>query len=77
MKRELSRVSRITSRAEEEGRASEEAFDLDQFLQSMSYQDKEFGKKPKHLGLIWKDLEVEVVYSSLNMSHLRKSSTKR
>ncbi|KAI8147471.1 ABC-2 type transporter-domain-containing protein [Fennellomyces sp. T-0311] len=59
MKRELSRISRIPSKAEEEGRASEEAFDLDQFLQSMSYENKKHGKKPKHLGLIWKDLEVE------------------
>ena len=69
MKKELSRISRRSSalvnleKAEEEGRATEEIFDLDQFLQGMSYQDKQIGKKPKHLGVIWKDLEVEVLFS--------------
>ena len=67
MKRELSRISRISSvnqqqleKAGEEGRVAEEEFDLDQFLKGLSYEDKQAGKKPKHLGLVWKDLEVEV-----------------
>ncbi|KAI9265133.1 ABC-2 type transporter-domain-containing protein [Phascolomyces articulosus] len=65
MKRELSRISRHSNvnqdleKAGEEGRVAEEEFDLDQFLQGLSYEDKEAGKKPKHLGLVWKDLEVE------------------
>ncbi|KAI7860713.1 ABC-2 type transporter-domain-containing protein [Circinella umbellata] len=67
MKKELSRISRRSSgiinleKVGEEGRVPEEIFDLDQFLQGMSYQDKQIGKKPKHLGIIWKDLEVEGV----------------
>ena len=66
MKRELSRISRRSGvnqhieKAGEEGRVAEEEFDLDQFLQGLSYEDAQAGKKPKHLGLIWKDLEVEV-----------------
>ncbi|KAI7851923.1 ABC-2 type transporter-domain-containing protein [Circinella umbellata] len=67
MKRELSRISRFSGgnqhieKAGEEGRVAEEEFDLDQFLQGLSYKDVQAGKKPKHLGLIWKDLEVEGV----------------
>ncbi|KAG2218415.1 hypothetical protein INT45_013159 [Circinella minor] len=73
MKRELSRISRISSvnqqsleKAGEEGRVAEEEFDLDQFLKGLSYEDKQAGKKPKHLGLIWKDLEVEGVGADAN-----------
>ncbi|KAI9491802.1 ABC-2 type transporter-domain-containing protein [Zychaea mexicana] len=65
MKKELSRISRHSvadfDKAGEEGRVSEEAFDLDQFLQGLSYEDKQAGKKPKHLGLVFKNLEVEGV----------------
>ena len=50
----------INGPSEEEGRASDEAFDLDQYLQGMSYEDMQSGIKPKRLGLIWKNLKVEV-----------------
>ncbi|KAI9492436.1 ABC-2 type transporter-domain-containing protein [Zychaea mexicana] len=71
MKRELTRASRYSgaddsAKVEEEGRVSEKTFDLDQFLQGMSYEDKKVGKKPKHLGLIWKDLLVEGVGADAN-----------
>ncbi|KAI9257268.1 ABC-2 type transporter-domain-containing protein [Phascolomyces articulosus] len=68
MRRELSRISRQSGgnnsqieKAGEEGRVSEEAFELDQFLKGVSNDESRAGRKPKHLGLIWKDLEVEGV----------------
>ncbi|KAI9488549.1 ABC-2 type transporter-domain-containing protein [Zychaea mexicana] len=66
MKRELSRISRHSNlttldKAGEEGRVSEEEFDLNRFLQGMSYEDTKAGKKPKHLGLVFKNLAVEGV----------------
>ncbi|KAI8147493.1 ABC-2 type transporter-domain-containing protein [Fennellomyces sp. T-0311] len=62
VKRELSKISRhsmIQTSSEEEGRASGDSFDLGQFLQGMSFDDRQAGIKPKRLGLIWKNLEVE------------------
>lgn len=38
----------------------EEEFNLDDFLQSVAVRWEEAGKVPKKLGLIWKDLHVEV-----------------
>lgn len=38
-----------------------EEFNLDEFLHGMSTQAQAAGHKPKHLGLIWKDLMVEVL----------------
>ncbi|KAI8143007.1 ABC-2 type transporter-domain-containing protein [Fennellomyces sp. T-0311] len=59
MKRELTQMSVHSIKAEEEGRVVEELFDLDQFLQGIKDEDRQIGKKPKQLGLIWKKLEVE------------------
>lgn len=44
-----------------------EEFNLDEFLHGISTQAQEAGHKRKHLGLIWKDLTVEV----LPYTHMR------
>lgn len=61
VKRELSRISRTTTNNEsklEEGNAEE--FNLDDFLHGMSDQAAQAGTKSKQLGLIWRNLMVEV-----------------
>lgn len=64
LKRELSHVSRQASKheskLEEGGPKQEDVFDLDEFLHGMNNEAQAAGAKPKHLGLIWKDLVVEV-----------------
>ncbi|KAJ8660040.1 hypothetical protein O0I10_004267 [Lichtheimia ornata] len=61
LKRELSRISRasVPEGKAEEGAADQEVFDLDAFLHDMSNQESSAGHKPKHLGVLWKDLVVE------------------
>ncbi|KAI8140090.1 ABC-2 type transporter-domain-containing protein [Fennellomyces sp. T-0311] len=62
LKRELSQISRRQSIQDdklEEGIASEEEFDLDDFLQTMSADGEKAGQKIKHIGVIWKYLTVE------------------
>ncbi|KAG2224969.1 hypothetical protein INT45_000090 [Circinella minor] len=62
LKKELSRISRRSSTQEsklEEGVVTQEEFNLDEFLHSMSYENQQAGTTPKHLGLIWKHLTVE------------------
>lgn len=44
----------------EEGVTDQEAFDLDAFLHDMSHQEGSAGHLPKNLGVLWKDLVVEV-----------------
>lgn len=71
IKRELSRISRVSSTNKtesklEEGVADEEVFDLDDYLRGMSRQEAENGKTPKSLGLIWRDLTVEVNNKHMN-----------
>lgn len=63
MKRELSRVSRISAPASklEEGGADE--FDLDDFLNGLSSDQSSAGHVNKNLGLVWKDLTVMVRFS--------------
>ncbi|GAA5817043.1 hypothetical protein MFLAVUS_010579 [Mucor flavus] len=58
LKRELSRVSRISAPASklEEGGADE--FDLDDFLNGLSSDQSSAGHVNKNLGLVWKDLTV-------------------
>ncbi|KAI8099010.1 ABC-2 type transporter-domain-containing protein [Halteromyces radiatus] len=60
LKKELSRISRMSTNASklEEG-TTEDQFDLDQFLKGMSNDNSEAGQLPKHLGVIWRDLEVK------------------
>lgn len=63
LKRELSKVSRKSTTQEgklEEGAAAEEEFNLDDFLNGMHSQAVEAGSKPKHLGVTWRNLLVEV-----------------
>ncbi|KAI9278738.1 ABC-2 type transporter-domain-containing protein [Phascolomyces articulosus] len=61
LKRELSRISRKSTHASkvEEGAAAQEEFNLDDFLNGMQSDAEQAGHKPKHLGLIWKDLTVK------------------
>lgn len=44
----------------EQGEASENDFNLSNFLHGMSDDRREAGHQLKHLGVIWKDLSVEV-----------------
>lgn len=69
LKRELSRISRISAPASklEEGNADE--FDLDDFLNGLNSDQSSAGHVNKNLGLVWKDLTV--------MVRLRKTTKKR
>jgi hypothetical protein len=63
LKKELSRISRrssVPSNKLEEGIATEDEFNLSDFLHGMSNDSKEAGHQLKHLGVIWKNLSVEV-----------------
>lgn len=66
LKRELSHISRRSSipanklEKLEEGEAVADEFNLSDFLHGMSNDSKEAGHQPKHLGVIWKSLSVEV-----------------
>lgn len=44
----------------EEGQSNTEDFNLDEFLHGISRDQQESGTKRKHVGVIWKDLHVEV-----------------
>lgn len=46
----------------EEGQASSEDFDLDEFLHGVRKEFDENGHKKKHLGVSWENLHVEVKY---------------
>lgn len=80
LKKELSRISRqsTTNRESklEEGVADQDEFNLDEFLHGMSNDARAAGSTPKHLGLIWKDLRVEVInvhtatYAKTRHAHL-------
>ncbi|ORZ02812.1 ABC-2 type transporter-domain-containing protein [Syncephalastrum racemosum] len=63
LKRELSHISRVSSVKQEskleEGNVEDEVFNLDDFLRGMDRDAQTIGAKPKHLGLIWKNLVVE------------------
>jgi hypothetical protein len=63
LKKELSHISRRSSvnpGKAEEGAANEEDFNLSDFLHGMSNDQKEAGHRLKHLGVVWKNLSVEV-----------------
>lgn len=62
LKQELSRISRISTRASklEEGDAESEEFNLDEFLNGLRRDQTSAGHQLKNLGLIWKDLTVKV-----------------
>lgn len=66
LKRELTEISRksATESKLEQGGAAD-AFDLSEFLQGISDASREAGHKPKHLGLIWKNLVVKVGNESM------------
>ncbi|KAL7309594.1 ATP-binding cassette transporter snq2 [Mucor circinelloides] len=63
LQKELSHISRRSSGMSpeklEEGEASENDFNLSNFLHGMSDDRREAGHQLKHLGVIWKDLSVE------------------
>ncbi|CDS09454.1 hypothetical protein LRAMOSA10814 [Lichtheimia ramosa] len=60
LKRELSRISRQATGTDGQLEAGAvEEFNLDQFLNGMAQDSANAGQKPKHLGVIWKDLTVE------------------
>ncbi|CAO3650950.1 unnamed protein product [Mucor hiemalis] len=61
LKQELSRISRISTRASklEEGDAEVEEFNLDEFLNGLRRDQTSAGHQLKNLGLIWKDLTVK------------------
>lgn len=62
MKRELSRISRISTSANnlEEGNAEADEFNLDEFLNGLRSDQSSAGHQLKNLGLIWKNLTVKV-----------------
>lgn len=63
LKKELSRMSRRSSNVPgklEEGTADQDDFNLSNFLHGMSNDSTEAGHQPKHLGVVWKNLTVEV-----------------
>lgn len=63
LKKELSHISRKSSKISgklEEGTADQDDFNLSDFLHGMSNDQRQAGHQPKHLGVIWKNLSVEV-----------------
>lgn len=62
MRRELSRISRVATHEGDMEKGHVEEFDLDEYLHGMSNDAEEAGTKPKHLGLIWKNLMVQVSF---------------
>lgn len=65
LKKVLSHLSRISTRQSEkkleEGVNEENDFNLSDFLHGMSNDQQEAGHEPKHLGVVWKNLTVEVL----------------
>lgn len=64
LKKELSHISHrsfVDPAKAEEGTADEEDFNLNEFLHGMSHKQKEAGHQLKHLGVVWKNLSVEVM----------------
>jgi hypothetical protein len=67
IKRELSRISRRSSNHAsrlEEGAAASDDFNLDDFLNGMNNEQTDSGHKPKHLGVVWRDLVVKVILNA-------------
>lgn len=63
LKRELSRVSRMSSvhaGALESGNAASDEFNLDEFLNGLREEHASAGHLPKNLGVSWKNLTVKV-----------------
>lgn len=60
VQRELSRISRAQTTENDAEKGAVEEFNLTEFLSGMSTEAQQAGTKPKHLGLIWKNLTVEV-----------------
>lgn len=67
LKRELSRISRISTHASqlEEGTAAADEFNLDEFLNGLRQDQNTAGHELKNLGLIWKNLTVKVKYKKI------------
>ncbi|CAO3658990.1 hypothetical protein G6F70_000758 [Rhizopus microsporus] len=62
LKRELSRISRMSSihpNAVEEGKANADEFNLDEFLNGLRDEHDSAGHLPKNLGVSWKNLTVK------------------
>lgn len=80
LKRELSHISRVSSVKHEskleEGNVEDEVFNLDDFLRGMDRDAQTIGAKPKHLGLIWKNLVVEVRVTHTSVRCSRKLKKK-
>ncbi|KAL0075492.1 ABC-2 type transporter-domain-containing protein [Phycomyces blakesleeanus] len=68
LKRELTTLSYKASNSGklEEGTAKSDAFDLDEFLHSVSSSADKAGHTKKHLGVIWKNLIVKGVAAEAN-----------
>lgn len=62
VQRELSRISRAQTNENDAEKGAVEEFNLTEFLSGMSSEAQQAGTKPKHLGLIWKNLTVEVLF---------------
>jgi hypothetical protein len=65
LKRELSRISRISTTRTgklEEGTAAEDDFNLDEYLNGLRDDQSAAGHVPKNLGLIWKNLTIKVIF---------------
>lgn len=62
LKRELSRISRLSTHASklEEGAAVSDEFNLDEYLNDLRKDEDNNGHELKNLGLIWKNLTVQV-----------------
>jgi hypothetical protein len=78
IKKEFSRISRISSVTAskiEEGISEQAEFDLSDYLHDMHTSKHDAGHRPKHLGVIWKDLSVEVTNRYwINNMHFKKLS---
>jgi hypothetical protein len=61
LKEELTRQSRISAVALEEGQASTQEFNLDEFLHGLRQAQDSAGHISKNLGVIWKNLTVKVI----------------
>lgn len=62
VQRELSRISRAQTNENDAEKGAVEEFNLTEFLSGMSSEAQQSGVKPKHLGVIWKNLTVEVLF---------------
>lgn len=80
LKRELSRISRkssIHANSLEEGNATSNEFNLDEFLNGLRDEHASAGHLPKNLGISWKNLTVKVGLVKIKTTFQTSSSLNR